>query len=111
MARPMCPRIGLSAWDLEHDPEKACPGLDPGWVPVFGKGVPPRKRGSCSTNNLKRDDDSKKSHHALGDLGEEVVDHLADLLGPLLDIHACLAYVAGGRARVRGRSNRRFERS
>ena len=22
---------------LEHDPEKACPGLDPGWVPVFGK--------------------------------------------------------------------------
>jgi TatD DNase family protein len=20
-----------------HDPEKACPGLDPGWVPVFGK--------------------------------------------------------------------------
>ena len=22
---------------LEHDPEKACPGLDPGWIPVFGK--------------------------------------------------------------------------
>ena len=22
---------------LEHDPEKACPGLDPGWRPVFGK--------------------------------------------------------------------------
>jgi len=22
---------------LEHDPENACPGLDPGWVPVFGK--------------------------------------------------------------------------
>jgi uncharacterized membrane protein len=22
---------------LEHDPEKACPGLDPGWTPVFGK--------------------------------------------------------------------------
>ena len=21
----------------EHDPEKACPGLDPGWIPVFGK--------------------------------------------------------------------------
>src|SRR5215472_16112142 len=34
----------------EHDPEK--------WAPVF------RKR-SCSTNNLKRDDDSKRSHHAL----------------------------------------------
>jgi hypothetical protein len=23
--------------ELEHDPEKACPGLDPGWLPVFGK--------------------------------------------------------------------------
>ena len=23
--------------NLEHDPEKACPGLDPGWVPVFRK--------------------------------------------------------------------------
>src|SRR5450830_1057746 len=22
---------------LAHDPEKACPGLDPGWEPVFGK--------------------------------------------------------------------------
>src|SRR5438874_1988427 len=22
---------------LKHDPEKACPGLDPGWNPVFGK--------------------------------------------------------------------------
>ena len=22
---------------LEHDPEKACPGLDPGWKAVFGK--------------------------------------------------------------------------
>jgi hypothetical protein len=22
---------------LRHDPEKACPGLDPGWIPVFGK--------------------------------------------------------------------------
>jgi hypothetical protein len=21
----------------EHDPEKACPGLDPGWKPVFGQ--------------------------------------------------------------------------
>ncbi len=24
---------------LKHDPEKACPGLDPGWEPVFGKGL------------------------------------------------------------------------
>ena len=28
---------------VEHDPEKACPGLDPGWVPVFGKDHAPRK--------------------------------------------------------------------
>src|SRR5215472_14704559 len=35
---------------LEHDPEK--------WAPVFGKGLPPRKRGSCSTDNLERDDES-----------------------------------------------------
>src|SRR5262245_66046818 len=25
---------------LEHDPEKAWPGLDPGWAPVFGKSLP-----------------------------------------------------------------------
>jgi|SRR5882724_3317927 len=35
---------------LEHDPEK--------WLPVF------RER-SCSNNKIERDDDSKKSHHAL----------------------------------------------
>src|SRR5262249_4763039 len=29
----------------EHDPEKACPGLDPGWTPVFGKDRPPRPPG------------------------------------------------------------------
>jgi hypothetical protein len=23
--------------NLGHDPEKACPGLDPGWIPGFGK--------------------------------------------------------------------------
>src|SRR6266478_1503525 len=40
---------------LEHDPEK--------WIPVF------RKR-SCANNKLvERDDDSKKSHHALGGAG------------------------------------------
>src|SRR5947209_15553554 len=36
---------------LKHDPEK--------WVPVF------RKR-SCSDKSIERDDDSKKSHPALG---------------------------------------------
>jgi hypothetical protein len=24
-------------YELTRDPEKACPGLDPGWEPVFGK--------------------------------------------------------------------------
>jgi len=38
-------------WRPEHDPEKAWPGLDPGWVPVFGKACPrARPEGSCSTN-------------------------------------------------------------
>jgi Sensors of blue-light using FAD len=44
---------------LEHDPEKACPGLDPGWMPVFRKACPrARPEGSCSTKDLERDDDS-----------------------------------------------------
>src|ERR1700730_13509284 len=43
-------RRGWKASDIEPDPEK--------WEPVFGKR-------SCSNNNLKRDDDSKKSHPAL----------------------------------------------
>jgi hypothetical protein len=29
---------------LEHDPEKACPGLDPGWKPVFRKDHAQTKR-------------------------------------------------------------------
>jgi hypothetical protein len=33
-----------------HDPEKACPGLDPGWTPVFGKDHTPPM-------SLERDDD------------------------------------------------------
>src|SRR5262249_14480644 len=53
----LCDRIPIEP-ALQHDPEKACPGLDPGWVPVFGKR-------SCSTKKLERDDDSKKSHPAL----------------------------------------------
>jgi hypothetical protein len=30
-------RLGDSTCAHEHDPEKACPGLDPEWTPVFGK--------------------------------------------------------------------------
>jgi hypothetical protein len=33
---------------LEHDPEKACPGLDPGWKPVFDQD-------RAQTNNLDRE--------------------------------------------------------
>jgi hypothetical protein len=29
---------------LEHFQEKACPGLDPGWNPVFGPKMRPRKK-------------------------------------------------------------------
>src|SRR5262245_14455827 len=36
------------------------------WIPVFRKACPrARPEGSCSNNNLERDDDSKKSHLAL----------------------------------------------
>jgi hypothetical protein len=30
---------------LEHDPEKACPALHAGWIPVFGKRLVPAKAG------------------------------------------------------------------
>src|SRR5262245_57317561 len=53
----LAPEYAQAAYDPldgvpEHDPEK--------WAPVFGKR-------SCSSNELERDDDSKKSHPALGD--------------------------------------------
>jgi hypothetical protein len=37
--RNLCPadRTSYRPRCAEHDPEKACPGRDPGWVPVFGK--------------------------------------------------------------------------
>src|SRR5262245_8195186 len=47
---------------LQHDPEK--------WIPVFGKACPrARPEGSCPNNKVERDDDSNKSHLALGDEG------------------------------------------
>jgi DNA-directed DNA polymerase III PolC len=52
--------INHSDWDatLEHVPQKACPGRDPGWEPVL------RKR-TCSNKAIEQDDDSRKSHPAL----------------------------------------------
>src|SRR5215469_5948842 len=44
---------------------KSMPLRKRGWIPVFGKGLPPRTRRSCSTNSVERDDDSKISHPAL----------------------------------------------
>ena len=47
---------GRRAKALEHDPEKACPGLDPGWEPVLGKARPrARPEGSCSNKKLESD--------------------------------------------------------
>src|SRR5712692_6562154 len=43
---------------LEHDPEKACHGLDPGWYRFSEK--------IMLQDRLERDDDSEKSHPALG---------------------------------------------
>jgi hypothetical protein len=34
-----------------HDPEKACPGPEPGWIPVFG-------RRSCAANGVPRDSET-----------------------------------------------------
>jgi hypothetical protein len=43
---------------VEHDPEK--------WIPVFPRDKREAfARRSCSNKELERDDDSKKSHHAL----------------------------------------------
>ncbi len=44
------PDPGLRQWREDrsegaHDPEKACPGLDPGWAPVFGKDHAQETRG------------------------------------------------------------------
>jgi len=69
IARPgakRCVRCRLHSKILEHDPEKACPARDAGWVPVFGKR-------SCSKKKLERDDDLKKSHHALKRDGSRAV--------------------------------------
>jgi hypothetical protein len=58
---------------LEHDPEKCAavfpPARSPSTILSCGSMLRRAKAGrkrSCSTNNLERDDDSKKSHHALG---------------------------------------------
>ena len=71
--------LGHRGSSLEHDPEKACPRLDRGWIPVFGKR-------SCSTNNVERDDDSKISHPALGKLMADLQHAPAPLLVPAVDI-------------------------
>src|SRR6266850_928372 len=44
---------------LEHDPEK--------WAPVFPRDKREAfARRSCSNKKIERDDESKRSHHALG---------------------------------------------
>src|ERR1700741_1247081 len=40
---------------LEHDPEKACPGLDPGWKPVFGKDHAPPASSDDSRSAAKKE--------------------------------------------------------
>ena len=64
---PVCPLVNLTIPQaLEHDPEKACPARDAGWVPVFPRDKRDAfARRSCSDKKIERDDDSKKSHPAL----------------------------------------------
>jgi len=54
--------------DLAHDPEKHALGPRPdGWVAVFPRDKREAfARRSCSNKKIERDDDSKKSHPALG---------------------------------------------
>src|SRR6266850_4009862 len=56
---------------LKHDPEKHALGPRPdGWVPVFPRDKREAfARRSCSNKRIERDDDSKKSHPALGTTG------------------------------------------
>jgi hypothetical protein len=37
------PKRSCSIKNLKHDPEKAGPGLDPGWIPVFRNDHAPSK--------------------------------------------------------------------
>jgi hypothetical protein len=62
--RHIAPRIAT----LEHDPEKHALGPRPdGWLPVFPRDKREAfARRSCSNKKIERDDDSKKSHRALG---------------------------------------------
>ena len=46
---PGANRTCRSQAGLKHDPEKACPGLDPGWIPVFGKDHAPTRSWSGMT--------------------------------------------------------------
>jgi hypothetical protein len=51
---------------LTRDPEKASPGLDPGWEPVFGKD-------HAQTSNEERDGDSNKNDRTLAVAKEDSV--------------------------------------
>jgi hypothetical protein len=63
---PSASSSGNTSSTLEHDPEKTCPALDAGWVPVFHRDKREAfARRSCSNKKIERDDDSKKSHPAL----------------------------------------------
>jgi len=48
------PAATVTVARIEHDPEKACPGLDPGWVPVFGKDHAPAKNLERQSSKRKR---------------------------------------------------------
>ncbi|HML13047.1 MAG TPA: beta-(1-6) glucans synthase [Xanthobacteraceae bacterium] len=61
---------------LEHDLQK--------WIPVFGKR-------SCSKRKLERDDDSKKSHHALRDAKDRTPSRLGFALGAVWIVLCAIA--------------------
>src|SRR6266851_3951282 len=85
--------------ELEHDPEKACPALDAGWVPVFPRDKREAfARRSCSNKKIERDDGSKKSHPALAvpgsSTGRRIKNNREDSMPTFTRLFTCFATAA-----------------
>jgi hypothetical protein len=74
MAHPPMRNFPSGNGGLEHRPESMPSDLIRGWVPVFPRDKREAfARRSCSNKKTERDDDSKKSHPALGRIASTAV--------------------------------------